>query len=722
MPIPTTCDPGHYGTYTVSVKDYGALGDGVTDDTTAIKNAMSAVNSNNGGIVYFPAGTYITGNQTLYANMSLLGSGIGATTLRLKAGANTDLLSAQTSSINLSAALYTGIVGTLYNFSVQNMTLDGNKANQTSGTSYPLRFYGYNFTIRDIEVLNGYTGGVLTDWNGSSEIASPSDDMESLIENSKIHDCNGIGLQMGGPHDSRLMNVISFLPTSHCFHLAPNCLGTLALNCHGYAAPNTTGICTWLVESSGNQFTNCVVEGSYHTNLVILGNNNSWCGGYIYGASGSATEIGLQLGQIAGQTPFPGQILQAAGVTTASNAGGGMIQTVVNGCPGGAINFVNEANNNITASVYQTTGTAIIGTPSTSDNYNILVNGLTPDGTLGKGGGVQISANSAPSLSLVSASGLVYQVDRYGNIYLNGGFNSSSGMYFTASTTAAALATGGTIGLQGLSNIAVAPTVDVTGVILQAGYSGQFCVVVNASAFNITFAASATSHVASGTSSKIAPMSACTFFYDGTNSLWHPCAYTALPTQSATAVALASGGTVAITDLNTSRVAPTAAVTSVIFSTGQYPGQLLTVINESTFPITFAASGTSLNAEGVTDTLPGLTARMYVWDSGTSLWYPLSEVPVQSATAVAVATSGTIATVGLDTSRVAPTAAVTGVILASGTFAGQSVTVINESAFSVTFAASGTSHVADGTSDVIAATNARTFRWDTGTSLWYPCK
>lgn len=38
---------------TVSVKDYGAVGDGTTDDTTAIQSAMA-----NGGVVYFPKGTY----------------------------------------------------------------------------------------------------------------------------------------------------------------------------------------------------------------------------------------------------------------------------------------------------------------------------------------------------------------------------------------------------------------------------------------------------------------------------------------------------------------------------------------------------------------------------------------------------------------------------------------------------------------------------------------
>lgn len=42
----------------VSVKDYGAVGDGTTDDTTAIENAITAVKTAGGGTVSFPVGSY----------------------------------------------------------------------------------------------------------------------------------------------------------------------------------------------------------------------------------------------------------------------------------------------------------------------------------------------------------------------------------------------------------------------------------------------------------------------------------------------------------------------------------------------------------------------------------------------------------------------------------------------------------------------------------------
>jgi len=43
---------------TVSVKDFGAVGDGVTDDAAAIQSAIDFVKTQTGGIVFFPAGRY----------------------------------------------------------------------------------------------------------------------------------------------------------------------------------------------------------------------------------------------------------------------------------------------------------------------------------------------------------------------------------------------------------------------------------------------------------------------------------------------------------------------------------------------------------------------------------------------------------------------------------------------------------------------------------------
>lgn len=99
-----------------------------------------------------------------------------------------------------------------------------------------------------------------------------------------------------------------------------------------------------------------------------------------------------------------------------------------------------------------------------------------------------------------------------------------------------------------------------------------------------------------------------------------------------------------------------------------------------------------------------------------------SVLGVRSTTAPVLATAGTITTAGVGLARVAPAGAVTGVILQPGTADPQRVTVVNESpgADSVTFAAAGTSNVANGASCVIPGLTAQSFVWDTATALWYP--
>ena len=60
----------------VSVKDFGAVGDGVTDDTTAIAAAVAAVPT--GGIVLFPPATYLVSTVNVTGKSVVL-SGYGST-------------------------------------------------------------------------------------------------------------------------------------------------------------------------------------------------------------------------------------------------------------------------------------------------------------------------------------------------------------------------------------------------------------------------------------------------------------------------------------------------------------------------------------------------------------------------------------------------------------------------------------------------------------------
>lgn len=73
--------PNSNGTARVvaDVTGFGAVGDGVTDDSTAIQDAIDAVSAAGGGIVFFPKGTYrCLSGLTIVDGVSLIGEGWGS--------------------------------------------------------------------------------------------------------------------------------------------------------------------------------------------------------------------------------------------------------------------------------------------------------------------------------------------------------------------------------------------------------------------------------------------------------------------------------------------------------------------------------------------------------------------------------------------------------------------------------------------------------------------
>lgn len=94
---------------TVSVKDFGATGDGTTDDTAAIQQAATAAA---GGALYFPAGTYIGADISLPGGMLIFGPGV----LKTRAQASLEFKP----YFRLTAA----------DVAFDGLTFDGNKAAQ----------------------------------------------------------------------------------------------------------------------------------------------------------------------------------------------------------------------------------------------------------------------------------------------------------------------------------------------------------------------------------------------------------------------------------------------------------------------------------------------------------------------------------------------------------------------------------------------------------------
>jgi hypothetical protein len=101
----------------VSVKSFGAVGDGTTDDTVAIQNAINFASTNKQILLFLGGGTYIVDNLILKSNLRIVGD--KNTTIKLKASA--------TGTIFFTSA-------SISNFTIDKILFDGNIQNQTSNS------------------------------------------------------------------------------------------------------------------------------------------------------------------------------------------------------------------------------------------------------------------------------------------------------------------------------------------------------------------------------------------------------------------------------------------------------------------------------------------------------------------------------------------------------------------------------------------------------------
>lgn len=149
-----------------NVRDYGAVGNGTTNDQPAIMDAVEACKAAGGGTVYFPKGVYLlTTSETIVVseppnpatqdshvcipidgdNIHVLGDGIGNTILKLGNNVNAKVVG----------------FGACKNNSIQKIEVDGNRANQTSEGVLIYSFGNLtDFLIRDCFVHHSEGYGV----------------------------------------------------------------------------------------------------------------------------------------------------------------------------------------------------------------------------------------------------------------------------------------------------------------------------------------------------------------------------------------------------------------------------------------------------------------------------------------------------------------------------------------------------------------------------------
>jgi hypothetical protein len=155
----------------VSVKDFGAVGDGVANDTVAIQAAVNATPSN--GTLFFPPGTYRGYILLLRSDICILGAGSAATTIKLpnntanitvpKEGGGTT--SGLPNVIEVGECALGNQANSYQNVSIKDITVDGNYTNNAAPTE---DVFGHgiiatktsNLVISNVVAKNCYVTGI----------------------------------------------------------------------------------------------------------------------------------------------------------------------------------------------------------------------------------------------------------------------------------------------------------------------------------------------------------------------------------------------------------------------------------------------------------------------------------------------------------------------------------------------------------------------------------
>ena len=281
----------------VSVLDFGAVGDGVANDSIAIQAAIDAQSTRGGGVVYFPPGTYKC--NVVLKNAVILSSGMG--------GVYGYLNSPLTSAVTLQQAA-AGVVVDTPSTSIVCCGVEGiNFAGLGAGTpGIGVRFQNAgwssvkgcmfnNFadqailkmannacTFEDILVTNCLMNRVRTQVSGCVEMAGGADDFLNRIEANP---------SLSAIYSSNLYICGILLNNTNSF--ATNCIGEFAetgIYVKGFGhhrVSNCRGDLNWghgFVTSGISVFSNCVAlndsqaGAGLYSGFVALGQGDSFTG------------------------------------------------------------------------------------------------------------------------------------------------------------------------------------------------------------------------------------------------------------------------------------------------------------------------------------------------------------------------------------------------------------------------------------------------------------
>jgi hypothetical protein len=370
----------------VSVKDFGATGDGTTNDTAAIQLADSYARSI-GSVLIFPAGTYMVSQLVLYTNSNWQGQGRDATIIKSIAGSNTDLIYGYNSNANWGS---TTPVNFPNGFAIRYMTLDGNRANNSTGSG--IAAFASRPILENLFIKNCAEHGLRTEYYDSSNGGLDTFAMEGWFSNVRVDTVGKHGWLNNGPHDSASINFLvidasqSTANTYDGFYCDARS-STRNIASHAWTRSTSVRANSALNIRPGatHEFSGgCNFEGGYNANVIIASQNCLFDPSTRYYAAWNGVNILMtstaNLCTIMGKLDAPGAGRPACyGIQIGQTAGDYISNNIidVNCASQEAGNIYFNANysgttNRIKALCYNTTSATISGLPKTTDDVDLM--------------------------------------------------------------------------------------------------------------------------------------------------------------------------------------------------------------------------------------------------------------------------------------------------------------------------------------------------------------
>lgn len=243
---------------TFNVRMFGAKGDGITDDSTAIQAALDSV-STGGGTVFVPAGDYRISESLVISKDGTTFTGVGSTSIiRLMDGATRTGISLP---FRTGGSVDTSVI--VRNVTISNMVIDGNH-NAPDPTSY----FGiwvqqaYYVTISGVIVRNWVSDGIAIA-NGYTA------NDHVTVENSLIKTCARNGIHVGYSTNTVIRgNYITDIPSQSWGASSGN---GIDVEVEGYNESSTVPspyIGPWLLNQFGIRNIPYVVELTIENNII----------------------------------------------------------------------------------------------------------------------------------------------------------------------------------------------------------------------------------------------------------------------------------------------------------------------------------------------------------------------------------------------------------------------------------------------------------------------